>query len=147
MAVQRVTPKTGKHKALGKKIADWTIDKSTLPERDEHGAVKDLAKFKADLAELVDIPDNVTKVVFVVPEADANETFTYYIRLPLKELVESSQKELRDIQDRIAEGDTTSVDYPGLSFYENFIGTSPANRQYEDMLYRRIADYTFAHCK
>ncbi|MGF1445609.1 MAG: hypothetical protein ACFBRM_05350 [Pikeienuella sp.] len=149
MEVKRVSPKPGKQKELGEKIVGWTKDKSSLPELDGSGAVKDVAAFKADMAELVDFPDNVTNVVFIMPEAAADGSFTYYIRLPLKELVEQSLADLKAVEARIADGTATLQDttYPGLSFYEQFIGTSPLNRQYEDMLYRRIADYTFAHCK
>jgi hypothetical protein len=149
MTVKRVSPKPGKHMELGEKIVGWTRDKSTLPALDAEGAVVDLEAFKADLAELVDIPDNVKKVVFVIPETEADESFTYYIRLPLRELVEESLEDLREVERRIQDSTATPQDttYPGLSFYEQFIGTSPLNRKYEDMLYRRIADYTFAHCK
>lgn len=147
MAAERVTPVPGKQKELGDLVIKWTRDKSELPELNADGSVKDLAKFKQEMAHLVTFPGSVNRVVFVIPEVQ-DDKFTYYIRLPLKELVEESEQELQAVQDSFDQGGNAGgFSYPGLSFYEQFIGADPANRPYVDMLSRRIADYTFAHCK
>lgn len=148
--VERVHPREGHFKDLGEKVVEWTLDNTTLPELDEDGNVKDLEAFKAELDEVVNLPEGVTNVKFVIPEVDEDnkDTFTYIIRLPLKELVQQSLKELTTMQKAASNGAPLgSMPYHLPEFYSTFLGQTNQNRKFVDMLYRRIADYTFAHCK
>lgn len=100
------------------------------------------------MAHLVDIPASVTNIRFVIPKTDDEGNFTYFIRLPLKELVESSEDQLAEVEQRVDDGEPIGNSaYPGLEFYQDFLSLDQNVRPYGDMLYRRIADYTFAHCK
>ncbi|WP_138466967.1 hypothetical protein [Poseidonocella sp. HB161398] len=148
---ERVKPKPGKYKELGQKIVEWTKDNSTLPGLDPDGTVTDLAAFREEMKDIVHLPDTVTSVRFVIPKIEdpAAETFTYIVRLPLKELVEQSEAELGALDQSIAEEGAVSAGSPYdiPAFYLPFLTGDPDVPKYLDMLYRRIADYTFAHCK
>lgn len=149
MPFTRVHPKAGKHKELGQKIVGWSLDPTTRPALNPDGTVADLDSFKVEMADLVEFPDEITAIKFVFLETDHNGNYTYYIRVPLKQLVEKSTDELNTLQEKIDSGEVaaTSASYEGLDFYSEFVGTSPSSRNYPDMLLRRIADYTFSGCK
>lgn len=148
MEYTRVHPVKGQHKALGEKIVEWSLNPETIPPLNDDGSVKDLEGFKAAMAPYVKFPDEITKIKFISLQTDDEGNYTYYIRVPLKQLVEKSQKELSALQKQIDDGEVpaASADYAGLEFYEDFIG-SPSTRNHPEMLLRRIADYTFSGCK
>ncbi len=85
--------------------------------------------------QMVRLPDRICRIVFIQPD---NET--YIVRLPPKDLVEQSEEENK------ADGS----DYGFHKFYlRQLVPGSGLGDKLDniDVLYSRIADYTFAHCK
>ncbi len=142
MPAERVQPL--KHKDLGELIVEWAKNPGSRPATNDNGEILDVDQFRKDVAHLVKIPEQIKRIVFVQPLKTGAEEFEYYIRLPLEELVMTSVQKAKD-HDVSAQNDTDDP-YPVPDFYEIFLNTAPDDRNHEAMLYRRIADYTFAHC-
>ena len=111
------------HKAFGEMVAGWSLDRTTRP--------RTLDDLKAACADILRIPDRITKLKYV--DVDLK---TLAIRVPNKAMVAESVERFRGAQD--------SSEYPWPAFYEDL--TSESSPPALDTLYSRIADYTIAQC-
>ena len=110
----------------GKKVVKWAQDPSTRP--------RDLAEFKEQLAGLVDVPDRVKEIQIM-----QGYDHVFFLRLPPKNQVTLSQKQLETEQGGVQE-------YGIPEFYFDAI-THPESFNRDDFFYSRIADYTIRGCR
>ncbi len=145
--VERVQPL--KWTELGEKIYNWATDPKSLPAMNLKGEVDDVEAFREEMKDLVHIPPHIQKIIFVRPEEYEEGKYEYYIRLPLKDLVELSIENAKKVDDALENQNPNGIDttYQLPDYYEGFLNTNPDDRKHKDMLFNRIADYTFAHCK
>jgi hypothetical protein len=109
------------HALLGRKVAEWAKDPASRP--------KTVTEFRQQLLDVdpgATIPDRITGVLFVQPTWD-----TLVVRLPTKELIEESERNMS----------RTPAKYKMPDFY------SKTSLSALELLYSRIGDYTISECK